>query len=66
MTCAVLADHQMVGESGPCIYCGVNFCAVCGQVIVEGDLYLEVRRRDEVDEDARLLAHVECMGGGRE
>jgi hypothetical protein len=36
-------------------------CIGCGQPIEAGEFWLEVRRREDVDADARLAVHPRCL-----
>jgi hypothetical protein len=36
-------------------------CISCDQPRGDGDLYVEVREYDVMDEDARLFVHVRCL-----
>jgi len=41
---------------------GKLLCAACMKPISHGQFFVEVRQRDDVDQDSRLAVHVGCLG----
>jgi hypothetical protein len=41
---------------------GNLLCLVCMKPISHGQYFIEVRQRDDVDQDSRLAVHVGCLG----